>query len=63
MSQVTSWKCDRCGATEAVRDQSMPKTNSLPKDWGTLSRTGPPQHYDLCAKCAKKALTPIPEKE
>lgn len=60
MSQITNWKCDRCGATEAVKDQSMPKTNSLPAKWARLTGVETVfNSYDLCANCTERAVSEL----
>ncbi len=58
MSQETNWKCDRCGAVKAVRDQSMPQTNTLPAGWARLTGVGTAfNSLDLCPDCTKRAVS------
>lgn len=59
MTQVINWKCDRCDTKEAVKDQFMPKTNTLPAGWSRLVLIGRPLgNQDLCSSCTDRALAP-----
>lgn len=58
MSRVTALTCDRCGASEKVRERTSDDYDpeALPKDWRHLAWTSPnstfsPGDFDLCKAC------------